>query len=166
MIVRTGETMIDRDSGEGKPPPGWLFDTDTGRTRWWDGMRWTDLPKPLDPVVRNAQAYTPVPAAAAAFSGHASSRNGTSGAAMLFVVVSALALAAGFWLTAGLDPSAIAVLTVVTALLVTLAFVLSIAALVIAIQRPARKALAIVALLASSLLLSVLMFRLIDGFSA
>jgi hypothetical protein len=164
MIVRTGETMSDRDSGEGTPP-GWLFDSDTGRTRWWDGVQWTDLPKPLDPVVRTSAPHLPVPASAVTFSGHPSSRNATSSSAMLFVVLSGFALAAGFWLTGGLDPSAIAVLAVVTGLLVTLAFVLAIAALVIAIQRPTRKTLAVVALVASSLLLSVLMFRLLGGFS-
>nr|BFF08742.1 hypothetical protein GCM10025699_00450 [Microbacterium flavescens]BFF12515.1 hypothetical protein GCM10025699_38180 [Microbacterium flavescens] len=56
-------------------------------------------------------------------------------------------------------------LAVVNGLLVTLAFALSVAALVISIQRPTRKAVAIVALIASSLLLSVLIFRLLDGFA-
>lgn len=168
MIIRTGETMSDRDFGEQIPPPGWLYDIEVGRTRWWDGVRWTDLAKPLDPVVvRTPAAYARGPASAVTFSDHSSSpRNGISTAAMLLVVLTALALAAGFWLTGSLDPSTVAVLTVVTRLLVTLAFVMAIAALVIAIQRPTRKTLAIVAVVASSVLLSLLMFRLLDGLSA
>jgi hypothetical protein len=156
--------MSDRNSAEGVPP-GWLFDAETGRTRWWDGARWTDLVKPLDPVVRTSPAYTPVAVGGVAYSGAPSSRNAAATAAMLFVVLSALALAAGIWLTGGLDPSAITVLAVINGLLVTLAFALSVAALVISIQRPTRKAVAIVALIASSLLLSVLIFRLLDGFA-
>ncbi|MCH6229975.1 DUF2510 domain-containing protein [Microbacterium sp. CFH 31415] len=160
--------MSDRDFGEQVPPPGWLYDIETGRTRWWDGVRWTDLAKPLDPiVVRTPTAYARVPGSAVTFSGHPSSpRNGTSTAAVLLVVMTALALAAGYWLTGSLDPSAVAVLAVATRLLVTVAFVVAIAALVIAIQRQTGKILAIVALVASSLLLSLLMLRLLDGFSA
>lgn len=29
-----------------RPPAGWLLDSTTGQTRWWDGARWTEHVKP------------------------------------------------------------------------------------------------------------------------
>ena len=32
-----------------RPPAGWLLDTTTGQTRWWDGAQWTEHVKPAEP---------------------------------------------------------------------------------------------------------------------
>ena len=32
-----------------RPPAGWLLDTTTGQTRWWDGAQWTEHVKPTEP---------------------------------------------------------------------------------------------------------------------
>ena len=31
-----------------RPPAGWLLDTTTGQTRWWDGAQWTEHVKPAE----------------------------------------------------------------------------------------------------------------------
>jgi hypothetical protein len=56
----------------GGPPPGWLFDDETRRTRWWDGERWTDYDPPLEPVVH----ARPAPRAEFHFTGAADQRRG------------------------------------------------------------------------------------------
>lgn len=55
---------MSEDTRLGAPAPAWLYDDETGRTRWWDGARFTDLSKPLDPVVRTAPTYRAAPEAA------------------------------------------------------------------------------------------------------
>lgn len=155
--------MSERDLAGRMQPPGWLFDDETGRTRWWDGVRWTDLAKPLDPVVRTAPASTRT---AMAVESVPLPGNGTAAAALLFAALGALGLAAGFWLIGGLDSSTITLLALVTSGLVAVALVLSIVALVIAVRRPTRKAASIIALVASCALVTLLVMRLLDTFAA
>lgn len=53
-----------------RPPAGWLVDSTTGQTRWWDGTHWTEHIKPADsdgssaPMTRAARR-TATPAQAA-----------------------------------------------------------------------------------------------------
>ncbi|MHC2999365.1 DUF2510 domain-containing protein [Microbacterium sp. HJ5] len=143
-------------------PPGWLYDEETGRTRWWDGVRWTDLVKPLDPVVRTAAAYTPVAAPAPA-TVHAapSSGNGAAAAGLLLTVLGALGLAAGVWLVGGIDQTTVSVLTTATGLLVAAGFACAVAGLVIAIRRPTKKAAAITGIVLSTIVGSVFVFRVL-----
>lgn len=153
--------MSDHTHAGAMPPPGWIFDPETGRTRWWDGVRWTDLVKPLDPVVRTGPSYTPVSAANAVVFGTPPSGNATAGAALTFAVIGGLGLAIGTWLTASLGATVTTVLSSATVAVIVTAFILSIVATVIAIRRPTRKGAAITALIVSSLLLSAVAFRIL-----
>lgn len=144
------------------PPPGWLFDEQTGRTRWWDGVRWTDLARPLDPVVRTGPAYSPV-VAASAFAGPAVvSRNGAARAARILVLLSVLGVTGVRWLVSGGDPFIGAGLGLLTIAMVLAAFILSVVGLVIAIRRPTRKGEAVFALVGSALLIGFLVYRMVS----
>src|SRR5688572_5117050 len=100
MITHAGESMSDSNHAGGMPPPGWLLDNETGRIRWWDGVRWTDLVKPLDPVVRTGPAYHPVSAASVMTFGPSTSRNGPARAALVIVLLAVLGIAASLWFAA------------------------------------------------------------------
>lgn len=155
------------DARAAMPPPGWLFDEQTGRTRWWDGVRWTDLAKPLDPVVRTAPAYAPVSAAAAAFAAPATAaKNGPARAALILILLAVLGVTGILWLVTGGDPFIGASLGLLTIAMVLAAFILSIVGLVIAVRRPTRKGEAVFALIASTLLVGFLASRAVSVLTA
>lgn len=154
--------MSDRDR-TGASAPGWLFDDESGRTRWWDGARWTDLAKPLDPVVRTTgrPAYRPVSAASAVIHGRRTAANGPSAWGLVLALLSGVAIGTALWLPVALDPIPALALTTATGVLVAVSFALSIAGVVTAIQRPTGKTVPLIALVLSSLLLSVFAFGML-----
>lgn len=158
--------MSDRDR-TGASAPGWLFDEESGRTRWWDGARWTDLAKPLDPVVRTTAgaAYRPVSASSAVIHGRRTAANGPSAWGLGVALLAGIAIGAALWLPAAADPVPRLALTVATGVLVAVAFALSIAGVVTAIHRPTGKTVPVIALALSSLLVSVVAFGLLAGFT-
>jgi hypothetical protein len=50
---------MSEDTRVGTPAPAWLYDDETGQTRWWNGAGWTDHARPLDPVVRTWTEHRP-----------------------------------------------------------------------------------------------------------
>ncbi|MCW3492130.1 hypothetical protein [Microbacterium sp. SSM24] len=154
---------MSEDTRVGAPAPGWLYDAETGRTRWWDGVHWTDLAKPLDPVVRTGPAYRPASAAAGSWSTAPSAKNGPATTALVLVLVSVVGAVASVWLAPGLAPATAAVLGFAQVGVLVATFVLSLIGLVIAVRRPTRKREAVFGLVLSGLVLGVLAFRLVTG---
>ena len=151
---------MSEDTRVGMPAPGWLYDAETGQTRWWNGVRWTDHAKPLDPVVRTGTAYTPVTAGAETPHTAPSSKNGPAKASLVLLLLSVLGVAGLVWLATGMNPAAAMVLGIAQIGLLVAAFVLAVIGLVIAIRRPTRKREAIFGLVLSAALLGFLAFRI------
>ncbi|KRB38757.1 hypothetical protein ASD93_02060 [Microbacterium sp. Root180] len=87
----------------GAPAPGWLYDAETGQTRWWDGLRWTDLARPLDPVVRTGPAYRPSSGSASGWTAPPTPKNGPATASLVLLLVAVVGAAAAFSLLAAGD---------------------------------------------------------------
>lgn len=154
---------MSEDTRVGMPAPGWLYDAETGQTRWWNGVRWTDHAKPLDPVVRTSTDYQPVAAAATTSFAPPSSKNGPAKASLVLLLISVLGVAGLVWLATGMDPATAMVLGFAQVGLLVAALVLSIIGLVIAIRRPTRKREAVFGLVLSVILLGFVMFRIVTA---
>ncbi len=154
---------MSEDTRVGMPAPGWLYDPETGRTRWWNGVRWTDHAKPLDPVVRTTGEVQAVPPPPSARDAQPTSKNGPARAALVLLLISVLGVAGLVWLATGLNPAVGAVLGFVQIGVLVAAFVLSIVGLVLAIRRPTRKGEAIFGLVLSAILLGFLAFRIVTA---
>jgi hypothetical protein len=154
------------DSRLGTPPAGWRYDSKTGSTRWWDGSAWTDLARPLDPVVRTAsmaQTAQMAPRAMTAVTARpatTTSRNGLANTGLVLLVIAGLAIVAGAWLGPGMAPASAVVLTYAQIGLAAGAFVLSLVGLMVAIARRTGKSGAVIGLLLSAALVGFLLFRL------
>lgn len=159
------------DSRLGAPPAGWRYDSKTGSTRWWDGARWTDHSRPLDPVVRamprraeqvsgtlavhhslmNAAAPTSAP------------RNAATDSGLVFLVIAGLAVAVGAWLGPGMAPATATILGLAQLALAVTALLLSLTGLTVAVVRSTRMTGALVGLVLSALLVAFLVFRFVAG---
>lgn len=84
------------DTRLGAPAPAWLFDDETGRTRWWDGTRFTDHSKPLDPVVRTSPTYRSAPAPAYGSFSPPAAKLGPVKASHVLLLVGGLAIVGAF----------------------------------------------------------------------
>lgn len=147
----------------GLQPPGWLFDNETGQTRWWNGAHWTDHAKPLAPVVRTATVEGPPQAAPAAWSSYDPapiSRNAPAKVALVLLALALVGAGVAVWQSAALDPAITSLIGLAQVALGLTAFVLSVVGLVIAIRRPTRKAQAILGVVLSTLFLGFLAFRI------
>lgn len=145
------------DSRLGTRPAGWRYDSKTGDTRWWDGSAWTDLARPLDPVVRTVPAYGSTMTATPAIT---TSRNGAANTGLVLLVIAGLAIVAGAWLSPGMAPASATVLTFAQIALAAGAFVLSLVGLVVAVARGSRKSGAVVGLVLSGIVVGFLVVRL------
>lgn len=154
---------MSEDTRLGMQPPGWLYDSETGQTRWWNGVRWTEHAKPLDPVVRTGPVPSAPHAAAMTASTVPSSKNGPAKAALVLLLLAVLGVAGLIWLASGMDPTVAAVAGLAQIGLVVAAFILSIVGLVLAIVRPTRKREAIFGLVLSALLLGFMVFRILTA---
>ncbi|WP_157536840.1 DUF2510 domain-containing protein [Microbacterium sp. Root180] len=94
---------MSEDTRVGAPAPGWLYDAETGQTRWWDGLRWTDLARPLDPVVRTGPAYRPSSGSASGWTAPPTPKNGPATASLVLLLVAVVGAAAAFSLLAAGD---------------------------------------------------------------
>ncbi|MFE7844092.1 DUF2510 domain-containing protein [Microbacterium sp. NPDC057407] len=159
------------DSRLGAPPAGWRYDSRTGSTRWWDGTRWTDHSRPLDPVVRTLpkraeQVSSTLAMDRRVLSAAASSsapRNAAADSGLVFLVIAGLAVAVGAWLGPGMAAATATVLGFAQLALAVTAFALSLTGLAIAAVRSTSKSRATVGLLLSAVLVAFLVFRLVAG---
>ncbi len=147
---------MSEDIRVGMPAPGWRYDAETDQTRWWDGVRWTDDAKPLDPVVRTG----PQPAVPVTTSPPSSSKNGPATAALVLLLISVLGIAGIVWFATGMNPVTASLLGLAQIGVLVVAFLLSLAGLVVAIRRPTRKREAVFGLVLSTLLLGFLVVRI------
>ncbi|MEV8367980.1 DUF2510 domain-containing protein [Microbacterium sp. NPDC064584] len=149
----------------GGPPPGWLYDSNTQQTRWWDGTRWTEHVQRTEPAYQHArvapqqstnQAAYSQPQTYGSFSYAAApltSKNGPAKASLILILLLVLGVGAILWLLTGADPAMQLVFGVLNILMVIAAFILAIIGLVIAVRRPTRKRESVFALVVSSLML-------------
>lgn len=149
----------------GGPPPGWLYDSNTQQTRWWDGTRWTEHVRPAEPAYQQArvapqqgpnQAQYSQPQTYGSFSYSAApltSKNGPAKASLILILLLVLGVSAILWLLTGADPAMQLVFGVLNILMVIAAFILAIIGLVIAVRRPTKKRESVFALVVSSLML-------------
>ncbi|WP_374313538.1 DUF4333 domain-containing protein [Microbacterium sp.] len=151
---------MSEDIRVGMPAPGWRYDAATDRTRWWDGVRWTDDAKPLDPVVRTGPQAAVSAQGSAAPGSKPSTKNGPATAALVLLVLSMLGVAGIVWFASGMNPATATLLGLAQIGVLVAALVLSLVALVVAIRRPTRKRRAVVALVLSAVLLGFLVFRI------
>lgn len=136
-------------------PAGWMYDSSTKQTRWWDGKGWTDFTPPPAPVSASEhRGYAPAIAVHHAAE-EVTSRNGAAKASLVFLVLALLGAAAVLWLIT--EPGPRLLVGGVVALTLVAAFVLGVIGLVAAIRRPTKKSESIFALVASALLLIGLM---------
>jgi hypothetical protein len=154
---------MSEDTRVGAPAPGWLYDQDTDRTRWWDGSRWTDYARPLDPIVRTSADSGPVPVVAGGAHDPATSKNGPAKAALVLLLISVLGVVGMLWLASGMSPFAAVLLAFAQIGILVAAFVLSVIGLVIAVRRPTRKREAVFGLVLSAILLGYLAFRIVTA---
>lgn len=131
----------------GGPPPGWLYDSNTQQTRWWDGTRWTEHVRPAEPAYQQARvAPRQVPSRSqysqpqshGSFSYAAApmtSKNGPAKASLILILLLVLGVSAILWLLTGADPAMQLVFGVLNILMVIAAFILAIIGLVIAVRR-------------------------------
>ncbi|MGN8551389.1 UNVERIFIED_CONTAM: DUF2510 domain-containing protein [Microbacterium sp. SLM126] len=152
---------MSEDTRVGAPAPGWLYDAETGQTRWWDGLHWTDLAKPLDPVVRTGPAHRPSTGSVIEWTAPPTSKNGPATASLVLLLISVVGVAASVWLAPGLAPATTTLLGIVQIAVLIAAFVLSLIGLAVAFQRPTRKREAVFGLVLSALALGVLAFSLL-----
>lgn len=152
------------DTRAGLPAAGWLHDSATGQTRWWNGSEWTDHTRPLDPVVRTMTATRPPTTGPVALAHTApappTSRNGPAKAALVLLLISVLAAAGLAWLATGMTPTTALVVGVGQIAVLVVAFVLSIVGLAVALLRPTRKREAVIGLVLSTALLGFVAFRI------
>lgn len=176
------------------PPAGWLLDTTTGQTRWWDGSRWTEHVKPEGPTTRAslraaaaAQASAPEPepvpmtfqpsvepprpgpiynpyAYAAAVP--LTSKNGYAKAALVLVLLLVLGVGIIPVLISGGDPTVVLFVSLANIVMVLAALVLSIVGLVVAVRRPTKKKESIFGLVASIVLILFAVARVAFAFLA
>jgi len=149
----------------GGPPPGWLYDSNTQQTRWWDGTRWTEHVRPAEPAFQQArvapqpnlsQAQYSQPQTHGSFSYAAApltSKNGPAKASLILILLLVLGVSAIVWFLTGADPAMQLVFGVLNILMVIAAFILAIIGLVLAVRRPSKRRESVFALVVSSLML-------------
>ena len=148
-------------SSAGGPPPGWLYDSSTQRTRWWDGARWTEHVRPAEPERVTTQSNpslpqfsTPQPYDSFSFAPvPLTSKNGPAKASLILILLLVLGISAILWFLTGANPALQLVFGVLNFMMVIAAFILAIIGLVIAFRRPTKKRESIFALVVSSLML-------------
>jgi len=156
--------MTDGTSAGG-PPPGWLHDSNTQQTRWWDGTRWTEHVRPAEPVRQPARTASgssatgphygqPQPYGSFSYaSAPLTSKNGPAKASLILILLLVLGVSAILWFLTGADPVMRLVFGSLNILMVVAAFILAIIGLVIAIRRPTKKRESVFALVVSSIFL-------------
>lgn len=144
----------------GGPPPGWLYDSTTQQTRWWDGTRWTEHVRPAEPGSlaprsnpSGPQFWTSQPYGSSYSAAPLSSKNGPAKASLILILLLVLGVGAVFWLLTGANPALQVVFGALNIVMVVTAFILAIIGLVIAVRRPTKKRESIFALVVSSLML-------------
>jgi len=142
------------------PAAGWLFDQSSGRLRWWDGERWTDLAQPMAPA-----RYVPAPASRAGYASVMSgpvtptSRNAAAKTSLVLILLAVLGLGGVVWFVVGRDPLLAYALGLVALLMLVAACILGVVGLVTAVRRPTKKREAIFGIVASSALLIFILVR-------
>jgi hypothetical protein len=141
------------------PPPGWLHDASTGRTRWWDGARWTEH---MQSAPGSVQGWTSGGGQRRRFvSARIPKTNGYARTATVLIGLVIVGAAAIPLLFGRDNPAMVGLSTLVSLVLIVTGLVFAIIGTVVAVRRPTKKYEAIVAVVIGGVMLLILIGAII-----